>query len=84
MFQSRKSNSRVNKLNGKALRIVYQDYISSFNELLEKNNLTTIQNRNNQLLATELFKVKNGLSPPFMNETFVENAQHYSNLRKKT
>ena len=36
------------------------------------------------MLATELFKVNNGLSPPFMNEIFVENAQHYYNLRKKT
>ena len=35
------------------------------------------------MLATELFKVKNGLSPPFMNEIFVENAQHYYDLRKK-
>ena len=36
------------------------------------------------MLATELFKVTNGLSPPFMNEMFVENAQHYYDLRKKT
>ena len=41
-------------------------------------------NRNIQLLATELIKVKNGLLPPFMNEIFVENAQHYYDLRKKT
>ena len=36
------------------------------------------------MLATELFKVKNGLSPPVMNEIFVENAQYYYDLRKKT
>ena len=39
--------------------------------------------RNIQLLATELFKEKKGLSLPFMNEIFVENAQHYYDLRKK-
>ena len=83
MFHSRKLNSRVNKLHERALRIVYQDYASSFTELLEKDNSTTIHNRNIQLLATELFKVKNGLSPPFMNKIFVENAQHYYDLRKK-
>ena len=83
MFHSRKLNSRVNKLHEKALRIFYQDYASSFNELRENNKSTTIQNRNIQLLATELFKVKNGLSPPFMNKIFVENAQHYYDLRKK-
>ena len=84
MFHSRKLNSRINKLHERALRIVYQDYVSSFTELLEKDKSTIIRNRNMQLLATELFKVKNGLSPAFMNEIFVENAQHYYDLRKKT
>ena len=83
MFHSRKLNSRVNKLHERALRIVYQDYASSFTELLEKDNSTTIHNKNIQFLATELFKVKNVLSQPFMNEMFVENAQHYYELRKK-
>ena len=83
MFHSRKLNNRVNKLDERASRMVYQDCASSFTDLLEKDNLTTIRNRNIQLLATELFKIKNGLSPPFMNEIFVENAQHYYDLRKK-
>ena len=65
------------------LRRVYQDYVSSFTELLEKDNLTTIHKRNIQQLTTELFKVKNGLSPPFMNEIFVENTKHYYYFRKK-
>ena len=38
MFHSRTLNSRVNKLYERALRIVYQDYASSFTELLEKDN----------------------------------------------
>ena len=62
---------------------MYQDYTSSFTELLEKDNLKTIH-RNIQLLATELFKVKNGLWPPFMNEIFVKNSQQYYELRKRT
>ena len=84
MFHCRRLNSRVDKLHEMALKIVYRDYASSFTELLEKDNSTTMHNRNIQLLATELFKVKNGLSSPFMNEIFVENAQHYYDLRKKT
>ena len=83
MFHSRKLNSRVNKLHERALRIVYQDYASSFTELLEKDNSTTIHNRNIQLLATELYKVKYtviGLSPLLMNEIFVENVQYYYDL----
>ena len=83
IFHSRKLNSRLNKLHERALRIVYQDCASSFTELLEKDNSTTIHNRKIQLLATELFKVKNGLSPLLMNKIFVENAHHYYDLRKK-
>ena len=84
MFHSRKLKSRINKLHERALRMVYQDYVSSFTELLEKDKSTTIHNRNTQLLATELLKIKNGLPPAFMNEIFIENAQHYYDLRKKT
>ena len=84
MFLSRKLNSRVTKLLERELRIVYQDYASSFAELFEKNNLTTVHNRNIQLFATELFKVKNRLSPPTMKEIFVKNAQLYYDLRKKS
>ena len=54
MFRSRKLNSRVNKLHERALRIVYQDCASSFTELYEKDNSTTLHNRNIHLLATEL------------------------------
>ena len=84
IFHSRKLNSRVNKLHERALRMAYQDYASSFTELVEKDNSTTIHNRNIQLLATELFNVMNWLSPPFMNEVFVENPQLYYDLRKKS
>ena len=85
VFHSRKLNSRVNKIHEWALGIVYRDYASSFIELLEKvhSNSTTLHNRDIQLLATELFKVKHGLSPPFLNEIFVENAQYHYDLRKK-
>ena len=38
MFHSRKLNIQVNKLHERALRIVYQDYASSFTELLERDN----------------------------------------------
>ena len=78
----RELGSRVNKLHERALRIVYQHYAPSFTELFEKDNSTTIHNRNIQLLPTELFMVNNGLSPPFMNKLFVENAQYYYDLNR--
>ena len=77
MFHSRKLNNRINRLHERALRIVYQDFDASFTELLERDNSKTIHVRNIQLLAIELYKVKNGLSPPFMNDIFVERSQTY-------
>ena len=45
--------------------------------------MTTVEKKNIHFLATELFKIKDGLSPSFMREVFVENAQYYD-LSKKT
>ena len=70
MFHSRTLNNRINKLHERTLRIVYQDSVSSFETLLDKDNSFTIHERNIQNLAIELFKVKMGISPKFMNEIF--------------
>ena len=56
MFHSRKLNSRVNELQVRASRIVYQEHASTFIELLEKDTSTTINMSNIQLLATELLR----------------------------
>ena len=66
MFHSRKLNHRINSLHERALRIVYKDDNSSFDELLIKNNSFTIHERNIQILAIELYKVSYGLSPKIM------------------
>ena len=59
MFCSKELNKKINSLHKRALRIVYLDYTSSFEELLEKDKAVTIHQRNIQLLAIELFKVIN-------------------------
>ena len=66
MFHSRKLNHRINSLHERALRIVYKDDNSSFDELLIQNNSFTIHERNIQFLAIELYKVSYGLSPKIM------------------
>ena len=50
--------------------MVYQDYTSSFKELLEKDGSICIHHRNVQLVAVEMFKVKNGLCPEILNGLF--------------
>ena len=67
MFHSRKLNERINHIHERALRIVYKDFNSSFEELLIEDNSLNIHHRNLQKLVTEIFKVKNSLSPELMN-----------------
>ena len=62
MFCSRISNNKINKLQERSLRIIYKDDYSNFEELLKKNHSITIHIRNIQLLAIEMYKLKNNLS----------------------
>ena len=70
MFNSRELSNRINRIHERALRLVYQDNSLSFAELLEKDNSMAIHQRNLQVLATSIFKLKNGLFPEIMKEVF--------------
>ena len=54
MFHSRTLNNKINKLQERALRIIYQDDKSSFEELLQRDNAVIVHNRNLQALAIQL------------------------------
>ena len=85
MFHSRKLNSRVNNIHERALRIVYKDFMSTFAELLSKNNSFTVHERNIQALGIELYKAANGLSPVIMSQVFTlkDNIRYPSENRFK-
>ena len=80
MFHSRQLNNRINKIQERALRLVYKDNKLTFDDLLKLDNSVTIHQRNLQILATEIFKVKNSLAPEIMTEVFEIKEPHY-NLR---
>ena len=81
MFCSCTMNKKINRIHERALRIVYQDYESSFEDLLKRDNSLTFHNRNIHQVAIEMFKVKNDLSPPFMKDIFdtVDGNSHSGN-----
>ena len=81
MFHSRILNNRINHLHERALRLVYNDHISSFEQLLNRDKSFSIHERNLQKLAIEMFKVKNNLCPSFMHTIFPDAINSY-NLRK--
>ena len=70
MFCSRQSHRRIDHVHEKGLRIVYQDYTSSFKELLIKDGSVCIHHRNIQMVAIEMYKVKNNLGHEILNDLF--------------
>ena len=62
MFHGRIVNKNINHLHERVLGIVYKDYISSFEDLLNRNKSVAILHRNIQSLVIDLFKVKQNFS----------------------
>ena len=50
--------------------IINNDYISTFENLLNQDGSVSIHNKNLQTLAIEMFKVANGMSPNIVSEIF--------------
>ena len=83
MFHSRESDRKTNRLHERYLRTIYNDKQSSFYELLEKDGSVLIHERNLQVLATEMYKISNGLLTPLMKDIFPVN-KNPDNLRQNS
>ena len=64
------NNHRINRIHERSLRIILNDYDSSFNDLLARLDEKTIHQRTINFLLIEVYKFLNGLSPELMNEVF--------------
>ena len=58
--------------------IIYNDHFLSFEELLSKDKSVTVHQRNLQILATEMYKILNGLSPDIMQDIFETKSNYYN------
>ena len=81
MFCGRKSNNRINHLYEIALRIVYNDNQSAFENLLRKDHSVSIHHRNIRSFTIEIHKVNNMLTT--MSELFEKRNLNY-NLRSQS
>ena len=81
MFHSRCLNNKINRLHERCLRMIYNDKISNFEELLNKDNSVSIHHSNIHALAIEMYKVANDMSPEIMNELFKLRNTPLYNLR---
>ena len=56
MLHGRKNNYKINRLQERTLKLIYNDHISSSEELSSKYGTFTIHEQNIQNLAIEMFK----------------------------
>ena len=83
MCCNRSLNTKINRLQGRCLRIVYNDKKSNFNELLVKDDSVSIHHQNLQKLVVEMFKISSGFSPSILNELFQFREQIPYELRQR-
>ena len=70
MFSSAKSLNKVESLQKRALRFLYEDYVSSYEELLQKAGKETMKVNRLRSLCIEIYKLINNINPTYMNEIF--------------
>ena len=77
-------NNKINSIHERALRITCADKTSPFQQLLERDNSVSIHHRNVQVLATEMFKISNNMSPEIVTEIFEKRENSYNFRNNKT
>ena len=73
-----KTNSqKLEKIQDRALRILYDDYTSTYDELLDKAGTNTLLINRLRLMALTVFKSINSLNPPCLNDIFSKKSVPY-------
>ena len=70
MFSSAKSLNKVESLHKRALRFLYEDYVLSYQELLQKAGKDSMKVNRLRSLCIEIYKLINNINPTYMNEIF--------------
>ena len=66
MFCGKDANHKINCTHKRALRVLHNDYDSSFNTLLEKSDTVTIHVKNLQILKLEIYKSMDHINPSYI------------------
>ena len=72
MFHSWRANKKVNKIHERALRIIYEDDVSTFDQLLSMEKLFCIHHQNIQRLLIKIYKALHSISRKRLKELFVK------------
>ena len=81
MSHNRTKNSKINRLHERCLRLLNNDKKSSFHDLLEKDSSASIHHRSLGALATDMYRIYNGMAREIVTEIFLLRPQGQHNLR---
>ena len=70
MNHSKSINKKNNNLHERALRLIYCDHWSNFQELLQRDNSVTVHQKNIQAVAIMMYMVVNNIAPTVLSEPF--------------
>ena len=70
MNHKKSINKKIDNLHERALRLIYCDHSSDFQELLQRDNSVTIHQKNIQALAIMMYTVINNILLTIVSEIF--------------
>ena len=69
-FCGKVNNGKIEKINERALRIIYNDYTSTYKEMLDISHSDTVLLARLKNLTLDVFKSIKTLNPPYLNKLF--------------
>ena len=63
MFNGKTGKKQINGTNNRALRVLYEEYDSSFEHLFEKDRIIIVHQKNLQNPITQMYKRTNQINP---------------------
>ena len=85
-YKNRKYKNKINILHERCLRLIYYDKLSTFENLLEKDNSVSIHHKNLQVIAIKMYikyQVYIKTSPKIMQKNFLVKEQWNYNLQNQ-
>ena len=70
MNHNKSINKKINNLHERALKLIYCDHSSNLQEVLQKDNSVTIQQKCIQALVIMIYKAVNNIAPTIVSELF--------------
>ena len=80
MFCGKVCSDKLEKIQERALRFVYNDHDSNYSQLCEKANIKSLLHSRICVLVKEICKCVHGINPPIVNDIFIAKSITY-NLR---